>query len=97
MYSGGDVAAVVCADGVPWSCAWALTTVACESTNDPTRVSPDGLFHGWWQLWIGHFAPGGRFYGRYVLADAYDPVKSTMMAVELYLDGGAAPWPVCGG
>ena len=84
--------AIICAEGTPWPCAWAMATVGCESSYDPSALATEVVrgrrywFHGWFQLVSESPDPG-------LLAD---PVYNTERAAEKYRSGGVSHWPNCG-
>ena len=82
---------LVCTDR-PWPCEWALSVVACESSNDPLEWATEWYqgqqwyFHGLWQIASLDPDPG----------PLADPVYNTERAEEKYLSGGATHWLICG-
>ena len=98
--SSSVVGAIICAEGTPWPCDWALATVQCESGGNPTawateivEVFIDGAwvwvqyyFHGWFQIASTSPDPG----------PLADPVYNTERAVWKYINEGPAhAWPGC--
>ncbi len=97
--SSSVVGAIICAEGTPWLCDWALATVQCESGGNPTawateivEVFIDGVwvwvryyFHGLWQIASTSPDPG----------PLADPVYNTERAVWKYINEGTGAWPGC--
>jgi hypothetical protein len=63
----------------------------CESTNDPTAVSPDGLYRGWYQFSFSTWRTVG---GSGDPADAARE-EQTYRAAVLLRTGGPGHWPNC--
>ena len=86
-----DVRAVVCADWTPWTCAWALAVVACESGGDPASDS-NWPYVGLWQIdSVLHAALAES-----LAADLYTPEGNTVVAAALFGGRGAAHWGCSG-
>lgn len=65
---------------------------ACESTNNPRAISPNGRYRGLYQFTFDTWASVGG---------SGDPAQApraeqTRRARALYVRRGRAPWPVCG-
>ena len=88
----GTVQAIICAEGTPWTCEWAMATVWCESSGVDTALATElykgrrYYFHGLWQIVSESPDPG----------PLADPVYNTALAAEKFLSGGAGHWPACG-
>ncbi len=83
--------AVVCTDGWPWSCEWALAVIACESSFNASSIATEVIkgvrywFHGWWQIVSTSPEPG----------PLADPVYYTERAAWKYINEGTDAWPNC--
>ena len=89
---------LLCREGRPWSCSWALSTVECESGGDPAALGHewydsdgDGIEEEWWFHSLWQIASRSRNPG--LLAD---PEYNTARAESKFRSGGAAHWPNCG-
>ena len=69
----GELEEIICIPKYSWSCAEALAVVSCESTNRAAVVGAVDEI-GIWQIHPVHE----------IGLDAYDPVKATEFAYELY-------------
>ena len=85
--------AIICAEGTPWACEWAMGTVACESSFQTDAWATeviDGVrhyFHGWFQHISESPDPG----------PLADPVYNTAVAATKYRsEKGTGHWPACG-
>jgi len=65
---------------------------SCESGNDPSAVSPDGLYRGKWQFDRETWASVG---GSGDPADASEAEQDRRAGI-LYAQRGSSPWPTCG-
>jgi len=85
------VQAIICAEGTPWPCAWAMATVGCESSYDPFALATEIVrgkrywFHGWFQIVSESPDPG----------PLADPVYNTERAAWKYVNEGTGAWPGC--
>jgi hypothetical protein len=82
----GSLSALVCQPQYGWNCAWALSTVMCESTGSPTAIN--GPYIGLFQIDVDLH--------RWTYDQLVDPYTNTAAAHELWLRRGRAPWPACG-
>ena len=86
-----DVEAIICAEGTPWPCEWALALAFCESSFNVEAWATemvDGVqhyFHGWFQLISTSPDPG----------PLADPVYNTERAAWKYIYEGTGAWPRC--
>lgn len=92
----GVTAVATSAPRTPSQDADAATVLAqiaqCESGGDPTRVSPDGRYHGKYQFDTKTW----RSVGGTGDADAAPEAEQDQRAAALYAKRGTAPWPTCG-
>jgi len=90
----GSAEATICGIWATVSCAYILKVARCESGSDYYDDS-GGYYIGTFQL--DPNLHGGRFlaHGWDIWTDGQDVYKNSMVAYELYLDNGMAPWPVC--
>jgi hypothetical protein len=65
---------------------------ACESSNNPRAISPNGLYFGLYQFDL----PTWKSYGGQGSPIDSAPSGQTAVAYALYLARGTQPWPVCG-
>ena len=91
--------AIICAEGAPWPCEWALALAFCESSfnveawaTEMVEVFIDGAwvwvqyyFHGWFQIVSTSPDPG----------PLADPVYNTERAAWKYIYEGTGAWPRC--
>jgi uncharacterized protein YabE (DUF348 family) len=80
-------AVVGSAGGLDWQ-----ALADCESGDDPSDVSADGLYYGLYQFDVGTWQSVG---GTGTPAQA-SAAEQTSRAELLYERDGTAPWPVCG-
>lgn len=83
-----EIRDIICNEQWPWTCAWAISTVLCESGWRPL-ADENPPYVGLWQidrelhLW--------RFSG-----PLFDPYANTEVAAQLFRERGKQPWPYCG-
>jgi hypothetical protein len=84
---GGDsVRAIICAQ--PWPCDQAIRVAQCESSLNPSAISPDGANFGLMQVNAVHRARVGGDLSRLL-----DAATNVAVAYAIYLDaGGWGPW-----
>lgn len=76
---------LICNDPFTWDCGWALATIQCESSGDPTSVGVEGelRFIGLFQVWNG----------------SNDPYQNAVEAHIKYVSWQRGevgrPWPNC--
>ena len=87
---------LVCGEPFTWDCSWALSVIACESTNDPTAVGAEFYDGRWWYFYglfqIAHPDPPGPSTDWLL-----DPWLNTVEAHIKYVEQGPGAWPNCGG
>ena len=75
----------------PWERAWAYSTGACESGNNPATNTGNG-FHGAFQFLLSTWwAAGGQGY-----PEQHSWAYQAVIAVHWMRRAGASQWPVCG-
>lgn len=85
-----EASSVICFDGAAWDCDTALLIAFRESRFVPDAYNPGCRCVGLFQLAPVHHA---RFLARdWEWSDAYDAVRNTAIAYELWLDQGWHPW-----
>ncbi len=86
-----SIRAIVCAEGTPWPCDWAVAVVDCESSGRMDAWATEVIrgirywFHGWFQIVSTSPDPG----------PLADPVYNTERAAWKYRNGGVGHWPGC--
>ena len=68
------------------ACGQAIRIMYCESGGVPTKVSPNGLYYGLFQIWNGHFPADWPW---------YEPEPNISLAYNFYSKRGWRDWPVC--
>ena len=91
----GSAEATICGVWTTVSCSYILRVARCESGSDYYSTREEGYYIGTFQL--DPNLHGGRFlaHGWNIWTDGQDIYKNSVVAYELYLDNGMAPWPVC--
>ena len=92
-----EVQELVCSGQWAWlafvgGCAWALSTVACESSWNPVAVN--GPYVGLFQIWIGHLRPGGILEGMMEI-ELLAAEGNIRAAHAVYKVLGPGAWPGC--
>ncbi len=87
ILDGDGIRAVVCAEWTPWSCAWGVKVVACESGGNPTSDS-NYPYVGLWQIDSVLHAALAASLG----ADLYTAEGNTAVAAHLFGGRGASHW-----
>ncbi|KKK79171.1 hypothetical protein LCGC14_2836200, partial [marine sediment metagenome] len=87
----GAASAIICAEGTPWPCEWAIAVVRCESSGRADAWATEIVrgvrywFHGWFQIVSTSPDPG----------PLADPVYNTERAAWKYINEGMGAWPGC--
>ena len=74
-----------------WAQAWAYSTGACESGNDPSKETGNGYVGAFQFLPSTWYAAGGQGW-----PSAHSWAYQAVVAVRLMLREGAGHWPICG-